>query len=303
MRSVILTIASMTGFARASGELQTDLSNISWLFEVKSVNGKALDIKTKLPQTLEDLAFEFRRIAAQYLQRGSVSVYLELKRTALSSTMQVNTQLLQELTQKALEIYRANPNEIDKPQSTDLLRLPGVLEVSAPSEEDEQALRQKLLAEFEALCRRLQEDRKIEGAKIKEALIAILQKIGSVAAKVEKIAEEQPAKIKEKLENQIKQWVNPAEVSEERLAQEVVFYITRADIREEVDRLKAHVKTAEQLLESSEAVGRRLDFLCQELNREANTTCSKSSDAELTALGMELKALIEQFREQVQNIE
>ena len=303
MRSVILTIASMTGFARASGELQTDLSNISWLFEVKSVNGKALDIKTKLPQTLEDLAFEFRRIAAQYLQRGSVSVYLELKRTALSSTLQVNTQLLEELTQKALEIYRANPDEIGKPQSTDLLRLPGVLEVSAPSEEDEQALRQKLLAEFDTLCCRLQEDRKIEGAKIKEALIAILQKISSVAAKVEKIAEEQPAKIKEKLENQIKQWVNPAEVSEERLAQEVVFYITRADIREEVDRLKAHIKTAEQLLESSEAVGRRLDFLCQELNREANTTCSKSSDAELTALGMELKALIEQFREQVQNIE
>ncbi len=298
-----MTIASMTGFARASGELQTDLSNISWLFEVKSVNGKALDIKTKLPQTLEDLAFEFRRIAAQYLQRGSVSVYLELKRTALSSTLQVNTQLLEELTQKALEIYRANPDEIGKPQSTDLLRLPGVLEVSAPSEEDEQALRQKLLAEFDTLCRRLQEDRKIEGAKIKEALKTILQKIGSVAAKVEKIAEEQPAKIKEKLENQIKQWVNPAEVSEERLAQEVVFYITRADIREEVDRLKAHVKTAEQLLESSEAVGRRLDFLCQELNREANTTCSKSSDAELTALGMELKALIEQFREQVQNIE
>lgn len=303
MRSVILTIASMTGFARASGELQTDLSNISWLFEVKSVNGKALDIKTKLPQTLEDLAFEFRRIAAQYLQRGSVSVYLELKRTALSSTLQVNTQLLEELTQKALEIYRANPDEIGKPQSTDLLRLPGVLEASAPSEEDEQALRQKLLAEFDTLCCRLQEDRKIEGAKIKEALIAILQKISSVAAKVEKIAEEQPAKIKEKLENQIKQWVNPAEVSEERLAQEVVFYITRADIREEVDRLKAHVKTAEQLLESSEAVGRRLDFLCQELNREANTTCSKSSDAELTSLGMELKALIEQFREQVQNIE
>lgn len=298
-----MTIASMTGFARASGELQTDLSNISWLFEVKSVNGKALDIKTKLPQTLEDLAFEFRRIAAQYLQRGSVSVYLELKRTALSSTLQVNTQLLEELTQKALEIYRANPDEIGKPQSTDLLRLPGVLEVSAPSEEDEQALRQKLLAEFDTLCCRLQEDRKIEGAKIKEALIAILQKISSVAAKVEKIAEEQPAKIKEKLENQIKQWVNPAEVSEERLAQEVVFYITRADIREEVDRLKAHIKTAEQLLESSEAVGRRLDFLCQELNREANTTCSKSSDAELTALGMELKALIEQFREQVQNIE
>lgn len=293
----------MTGFARASGELQTDLKNISWLFEVKSVNGKALDIKTKLPAAYDDLSFEFKRVAAQHLQRGSVSIYLEIKSKETDVRLQVNDALLTAFLDKAVEIYRGNTDEIAKPRSSDLLRMPGVVESVSSSEEDEALLRKKLLEDFEKLCRKLQDDRRVEGAKIKEALSAILGKISMITDKIEKIAEEQPAKIKEKLEKQIKQWVNPADVSEDRLAQEVVFYITRADIREEVDRLKAHVKTAEQLLNSSEAVGRRLDFLCQELNREANTICSKSSDAALTTLGMELKALIEQFREQVQNIE
>ncbi len=298
-----MSIASMTGFARISGELQTETRNVGWLFEVKSVNGKALDIKTKLPPQFEDLSFELKRIAAQYLQRGSVSVFLELNRSEAKADVQINEALLTALLGKALEIYRRSPDEIAKPNAGDLLRMPGVIEAAELSAADEELLRKKMLADFEELCRRLQEDRRSEGAKIKIALADILQKISDLVMQVDKIAAAQPAKIKEKLEKQIQQWVNPAEVSEERLAQEVVFYITRADIREEVDRLKAHIKTAYQLLESSEAVGRRLDFLCQELNREANTTCSKSSDAGLTALGMELKALIEQFREQVQNIE
>ncbi len=293
----------MTGFARISGELQTELRNISWMFEIKSVNGKSLDIKTKLPPAYEDLSFELKKIAGQYLQRGNVSVFLEIKRTEQNAKLQINGVLLTALLSKAIEMYRCNTEEIEKPRSSDLLRVPGVLEPEIISPEDEEMLRQKMLADFDRLCRNLEADRRVEGEKIKTALSAILQKISKVTAQIEKIAEDMPAKIKEKLEKQIKQWVNLAEVSEERLAQEVVFYITRADIREEVDRLKAHIKTAEQLLDSSEAVGRRLDFLCQELNREANTTCSKSGDAALTTLGMELKALIEQFREQVQNIE
>ena len=121
---------------------------------------------------------------------------------------------------------------------------------------------------------------------------------------IEKIAVTLPEKIKEKLQEQLKQWLDPSvQLGEDRLAQEIVFYVTRADIREEIDRLQAHIKTAKNLLKSNEAVGRRLDFLCQELNREANTTCSKSMDLSITNLGMDLKALIEQFREQIQNIE
>ena len=130
-----------------------------------------------------------------------------------------------------------------------------------------------------------------------------MEKISAIVQRLEDIANSQPEKIKKKLDEQIKQWLGDANINEDRLAQEVVLYVTRADVREEIDRLKAHIQTAAELLNSSEAVGRRLDFLCQELNREANTTCSKSSDVEQTALGMELKALIEQFREQIQNIE
>lgn len=298
-----MTIASMTGFARISGELQTEINAVSWVFEIKSVNGKALDIKTKLPATYDDLSFELKKIAAQYLQRGSISISLEVNRTSKNAEVQINETLLQTLVAQATALCQRNPDLVAKPSAGELLRFPGVVEPAAASAENEELLRKQLLADFVKLCQSLQKDRQIEGAKIKTALENILGKISTIVMQIETIAEELPAKVKEKLEAQIKQWVNLAEVSEDRLAQEVVFYVTKADIREEVDRLQAHIKTAGQLLISSEAVGRRLDFLCQELNREANTTCSKSTDAELTNLGMELKALIEQFREQVQNIE
>ncbi len=298
-----MTIASMTGFARVSGKLQTEISDIDWTFEIKSVNGKSLDIKVKLPPAYEDMSFELKKIATQYLQRGSVSVGLDINRSGADAGVQINEPLLKALLDKALEVYAADPERIAKPSAGEILRFSGVIEPAAISPADDELLRQNLQEGFAKLCQNLQADRQAEGAKIGQALRDILQKISNVAQQVEVIANELPLKVKEKLENQIKQWVNLADMSEERLAQEVVFYVTKADIREEVDRLKAHIKTASQLLNSSEAVGRRLDFLCQELNREANTTCSKSTDAALTNLGMELKALIEQFREQVQNIE
>lgn len=300
-----MSIASMTGFAREAGELQTDLHSLSWVWEIKSVNGKALDIKTKLPSMYEDMSFELKKLVAKYLQRGSVSVFLELNSAQNDVKVQINEALLKELTEKALDIYYNHQGEMEKPKSSDILAMRGVVEVvdNPLSEDEAETLKSKLLSSFEDLCQKLAHDRRLEGEKIKTALSVILEKIGSIAAGIEKIADEQPAKIKAKLSEQLKQWLGDATISEERLAQEVVFLVTRADIREEIDRLKAHLQTAAELLNGSEAVGRRLDFLCQELNREANTTCSKSSDIELTAFGMELKALIEQFREQVQNIE
>ena len=298
-----MTIASMTGFARLSGKLQTEISDIDWVFEIKSVNGKSLDIKIKLPSAYEDMSFELKKIAAQYLQRGSVSVSLELTRSGSGCGVQINEALLKALLNKALGIYAAYPEQIAKPSAGEILRFSGVVEPAAISPADDELLRQNMREGFAILCQNLQADRQAEGAKIRQALQNILQKIDNATRQVELVANELPSKVKEQLENQMKQWVVLADMSEERLAQEVVFYVTKADIREEVDRLKAHIKTASQLLNSSEAVGRRLVFLCQELNREANTTCSKSTDAALTNLGMELKALIEQFREQVQNIE
>ena len=172
------------------------------------------------------------------------------------------------------------------------------------SEDEESRLLEDLKEGFVNACNRLLQDRRAEGEKIARALTDILDKIAIRVEKIEIVAEILPQKLKERLKGQIKELLDAdCQISEDRLVQEVCLYVARADIREEIDRLKAHVKTARQLLSSGEAVGRRLDFLCQELNREANTTCSKSCDIEITNLGMELKMLIEQFREQVQNME
>ncbi len=294
----------MTGFARAGGEIQTGSRCLGWQFEIKSVNGKTLEIKTRLPQSYEDMAVEFKKIAGKYLQRGNVSLALELRDTPTEASVRINEALLTALADKALDLYRSYRGEIEKPRSSELLAIKGVIETEeTPLDETvEQELRRRLTADFEVLCQKLAADRQAEGQKIGLALQDILSKIGAVTAQIDAIADAQPDKIKAKLQEQLK-LLSDAPVSEDRLAQEIVFFVTRADVREEVDRLKAHLKTAAELLKSSEAVGRRLDFLCQELNREANTTCSKSTDTTLTALGMELKALIEQFREQVQNIE
>ena len=187
----------------------------------------------------------------------------------------------------------------------ELLSQRGVVEVeeNSLSDDDLQLLKEKISADFVCLCKNLQLDRQKEGAKIKTALVAILEKISEITSNIEKIFETLPEKLKEKLLTQIKSISDDVNISEDRLAQEIVLLVTRADIKEEIDRLKTHIKSAYNLLDSNEAVGRRLDFLCQELNREANTTCSKASDIAITNMGMELKALIEQFREQVQNIE
>ena len=178
------------------------------------------------------------------------------------------------------------------------------VEDAALDEEETAALVGKLSESFSKACLKLKSDREAEGVKIRKALLDILDNIATIVARVEDIAKAQPERLKAKLQEQIAALLEPSnQISEERLAQEVALYVARADIQEEIDRLKAHIKTARDLLSSNEAVGRRLDFLCQELNREANTTCSKSGEIELTNLGMELKTLIEQFREQVQNIE
>ena len=301
-----MSIASMTGFARSLGDFEFEKGNVSWIWELKSVNGKALDIKAKLPPMWEELGIVLKTLAAKYLQRGSLSVFLEVKNSKENSSLKINSEFLDALAQKAINLYQSYPGEIEKPVSSQLLAIKGVAETEdiSLSEENFEKLKEKMLQSFEDACAKIKVDREKEGEKIKEVLSNILKNIEKDVQQIEKIAAMLPEKIKEKLQEQLKQWLDPSvQISEDRLAQEIVFYVTRADIREEIDRLQAHIKTAEALLKSNEAVGRRLDFLCQELNREANTTCSKSMDLSITNLGMDLKALIEQFREQIQNIE
>lgn len=297
----------MTGFARENSEFRFDKMGFTWYWEVKSVNNKAIDIKNKLPNWLDGaLSLACKNIISQNFSRGSFNVYLDLSSTSETSEVKINDELLQKLTIKAIELYESFGDKLQKPSSTELLALKGVFEVEnvVLNEEENDCLVRALLQSFEAACKKLKADRQAEGEKIRTALLDILNNVAKIIAKIEGIAQVQPEKLKTKLQEQIAALLEPSnQISEERLAQEVALYVARADIQEEIDRLKAHLETARNLLTSEEAVGRRLDFLCQELNREANTTCSKSSEIELTKLGMELKTLIEQFREQVQNIE
>ena len=164
-----LSIASMTGFARASGELQTDLHSLNWAWEIKSVNGKALDVKVKLPLAYEDLSIDLKNMVGKYLQRGSVNIFLELNNAQHDVKIQINESLLKELTDKALDVYYNHQGEMEKPRSSEILAIRGVVEiVDNPLNEDEkEALRSKLLSDFEGLCQKLAQDRKQEGKKIK----------------------------------------------------------------------------------------------------------------------------------------
>ena len=295
----------MTGFARINGALSLGDNNVSWSWEVKSVNGKGLDIKYRLPMGYDDLALVLKSKALDVLNRGSVSAFLDVAYENNFKKIKIDDKLLDDLTLKAIELSQKFEGKLTYPSAAELLGLKGVVELEESVVNDEvlSQLKDNILDDFVSVCNLLQQDRQKEGEKIKEVLLVILAKIEIVVKNIEKIAEQLPLKLKEKLESQLQQYAKDVNVSEERIAQEVVLLITRADIREEIDRLKTHLKSAYSLLESKDAVGRRLDFLCQELNREANTTCSKAMDIYVTNLGMELKALIEQFREQVQNIE
>ena len=300
-----MNIASMTGFARVQGSFQTADENISWVWEVKSVNNKSLDVKLKLPFGFEEQSLLYKAKAAEFLTRGSVGAFLEVEHEKQVKKIKIDEDLLQQLAQKAVILTEQFAGKLAASSAAELLAQRGVIEFeeSEMSEEEQVALNEVLLKGFVEACQKLQEDRRKEGEKIAQALQSILDKIAAIVVRVEEISVGLPQKLKEKLAAQVKELAGDVALSEDRLAQEVVLLVTRADIREEIDRLKTHIKSAEALLQSKEAVGRRLDFLCQELNREANTTCSKAMDIELTNLGMELKALIEQFREQVQNIE
>lgn len=295
----------MTGFARVNGQFVAKDEIIGWVWEAKSVNGKGLELKSHLPVGYDDLSLVLKNKASNILNRGNVSVSLEITTTQNHKEAVVDEAFLEELTQKALGLVAKYDGKVIAPNAAELLSIKGVVETreNVLSDEEQNSLKEKILEDFDVLCSNLHANRIIEGQKVVVALSDLLDKIEAIVVKIDNKSGILPEKLRQKLEEQLKQYAGDVTVNEDRIAQEVVLLATRADIREEIDRLKAHVQAARELLNKNEAVGRRLDFLCQELNREANTTCSKSMDLEITNWGMELKVLIEQFREQVQNIE
>ncbi|HLJ19280.1 MAG TPA: YicC/YloC family endoribonuclease [Stellaceae bacterium] len=293
-------IASMTGFARAEGAAE----GIAWSWELKSVNGKSLDLRFRLPPGFDALELPLRSLIGERLKRGSVSVSLTIARTGAGSALQVNRAVLDQVLALARELgkkIKAAPPRIDG-----LLALRGVLE--SGEEIPDAATREKREALLVAGCRKaldaLGKMRRSEGARLGAVLSERLKEIARLVAAAEACAATQPEAIRARLKSLVDALRDAVpSIPDERLAQEAALMVARGDIREELDRLTAHIAASRELLAEGGAVGRRLDFLCQELNREANTLCSKSADVELTRIGLELKAGIEQLREQVQNIE
>ena len=293
----------MTGFARADG--QSDA--YSWSWEVRSVNGRNLDVRCRLPGGLEAIEPKARKLAADRLRRGSVTMNLQLRRSSEQATYRVNRGLLEQLGQIVRETQSAigaAPPSIDG-----LLALRGVIEIDEPDDTaDERASRDAaVLASLGEALADLARARREEGARLASVLTAQLDRLAELTAEAATTAAAQPDALKRRLNEAVgKLLAEQQALSEDRLAQEVALLVAKADIREELDRLAAHVQAARQLVaddQSDDAVGRRLDFLAQEFNRETNTLCAKSQDLELTRLGLELKVAIDRFREQVQNIE
>ncbi len=295
-----MAIHSMTGFARAEG---AD-SGHSWSWEIKSVNGKNLDMRCRLPPGMDLLEGQARDRIAAKLKRGSVSANLTLTRAAAGEHIAINEAALEQVL--GLHAKYAGRVDAHPPRIESLLLVRGIVESVAVDEgEEAKSHRQKaILATLETALDRLVTARRAEGERLLQALSQQVGELRTLSATARGLAAAQPERFRQKLREQIALLLEarpPA--SEERMAQELAVLALRGDVREELDRLLAHCESAAEALAQGGAVGRRLDFLSQEFNREANTLCSKSSDIELTRVGLALKGVIDQFREQVQNIE
>ncbi|MEE2692254.1 MAG: YicC/YloC family endoribonuclease [Pseudomonadota bacterium] len=294
-----MTVSSMTGFARAEGVHE----GRRWSWEVKSVNGRGLETRFRLPPGLDHIEPDLRKAAAERLSRGSLNALLSLDKPAAAGLPRVNEAALEEVL-KLIEMIGARI-ETDRPRAEGVLAVRGVMEQDDGEENEEAraALGKALVAGFAGTLDRLAQARRDEGAKLKAVLAAQIDEIERLSALARAHAETSPAAIRDRVAAQLKELLAGAALPEERLAQEAALLAVKADVREELDRLAAHAEQARTLLASPEPVGRRLDFLTQEFNREANTLCSKAQDMALKRLGLDLKTVIDQLREQVQNVE
>ncbi len=295
-------LASMTGFSRDRGESH----GIAWVWEVKSVNGRGLDIRFRLPPGWDAIEQALKDLAQRALKRGSVTAGLSVRRDEAANRPTLDRAALEAAIGLVAEVQAMMPGS-PAPPATALLALPGVMRQAAEEEPDEALLAGRsaaVTASFSRALAALDAARRDEGARIGAVLAAKLDEIEGLVAAAEADAATQPAAVREKLITSLKALADqtPA-LTEERIAAEAALLASRADVREELDRLHAHIAAARALLAEGALVGRRLDFLTQEFNREANTLCSKSASRTLTATGLALKAAIEQFREQVQNLE
>jgi uncharacterized protein (TIGR00255 family) len=295
-----MALSSMTGFARGHGMA----GSYAWAWELKSVNSKGLDLKLRLPPGWEAIEPSVRARASEILSRGSVFANLTVSREGAAPVARINEPALNAVLAalKGLEGRVAGA----PPSFDGILSLKGVMEVSEAeeSEDERSAAEAAVVAGFGEALKGLAEMRHIEGQALGKILSARLSEIGALAARAEATPGRKPEAIKARLAAQVAELLEASQrFDADRLHQEAIMLATKIDIREELDRLSAHVAQAKKLLTDGGPIGRKLDFLSQELNRESNTLCSKANDLDLTNIGLELKAVVEQFREQVQNLE
>src|SRR5690606_16995211 len=272
-------LASRTGLARAEGQHD----GLGWAWELKSVNGRGLDIRTRVPQGFESLEPLARQKLGEALKRGNVNVSLVVERRAGEAGIRINRAVLDQVL--ALQAELAGKVDAAPPRLEALLAVRGVVE-AGEEEADEEARAARdadILAGLDRAVKAMVASRLEEGARLAAILTGHLDRIEELTAQAKTLGAVQPEALKARLRQQVAELLDasPA-LNEDRLAQEAALLATKADIREELDRLAAHIAAARELMQAGSQIGRRFDFLCQEFNREANTLCSKSGDAELT---------------------
>ena len=295
-----MTLSSMTGFGRSNNHYE----DYSWVWELKSVNGKGLDVRARIPQGFDTLDKYVKSVAKKVLFRGNLNILLQIKKDGIKTVINVNEEVLDKLITIAKNA--AIKHNLPIPSIDNLLTIREVIEVSNDdAEEDIEKGRDKAVKlSFDEAIKSLISSRKEEGAATYNMLSFILDDIDRLLSEAEAIAVKQPELLKEKYEKKLGSlFGNKQDVDPDRLAQEIVLLALKSDIKEETDRLNAHIVSARKLLVSDGPVGRKLEFLTQEFSREINTLCSKSSDIRLTNVGLALKVAIDQFREQILNVE
>jgi uncharacterized protein (TIGR00255 family) len=295
-----MSLQSMTGFARSEGTLD----GTAWHWEIRSVNNRGLDLRLRLPPGFEALEPKVRDRIAKVIARGSINATLSVQRRSRTGEVRLNQAALDRVLAIATRLSEATGAE--KPRVETLLSLKGVLDIveDADNEEAQAAEHEAVLAGLDMAIAGLVGAREDEGARLKEVLDRQIDEIARLADAVERAPARSVEAIRSRLADQVARLLEAGQgLDPARLHQEAVLLATRADVEEELKRLRAHVDAARALLSESGAIGRKLDFLAQEFNREANTLTSKAADQDIARMGLALKVVIDQLREQVQNIE
>jgi uncharacterized protein (TIGR00255 family) len=295
-----MTLKSMTGFARADGVH----GNTTWHWEARSVNGRTLDLRLRLPSGFDALEIRARGLAQEKLARGNCTISLWVKRESGQMEIRLNEAALRQA--QAVAERAKDVTGLESPRLDTLLGMRGVVETveGEESEDAQAALHHALIASLSAALDELVSARASEGERLQSVIEKQLAAISSLIERAAAASARQPQAILARLGEQIARLTEPgSNLDPDRLHQEALLLAAKADIQEELDRLRAHVAAANELIESDQPVGRKFEFLAQEFNREANTICSKASDIEISRTGLELKTVIDQLREQVQNIE